>query len=383
MALEVRSLKRSYGDFQVSLDLTVDDGETLVLVGPSGSGKTTALNLIAGLAQPDSGTVIIGGENITGLPPWKRNISVVFQDLALFPHLDVGGNIAYGLFLKNVPRKERRRIVEETLKTVRLPGYASRRINTLSGGERQRVAIARSLASSPRALLLDEPFSSLDAPLRKALRREFLEIRSHPNAPCIFVTHDREEAVMLGDRVALMTNGHIVETARGRDIFLAPQTEAAARFFGAGQVLPAAVLEKSEAGIVVSSALGILTVPAGTEYNPGRPLLFIPRDAFVAEASGQETGAAPGLKPFNARFTGSLFEGQSLILKVLLEPQQNDRNEDSRHLAEAALPRPDAALSGQSEPIPLEISASPRVKLPAPGSVVAFRVDQNLLRFVR
>ena len=230
--LEVKALKKSYGDFSVSLDLSVGAGETLALVGPSGCGKTTALNLIAGLVDPESGSVTIDGEDITSLPAWKRNVSVVFQDLALFPHLDVGGNIAYGLFIKGVPKKERRLIVEQTLKIVRLQGYSGRRIDTLSGGERQRVAIARSLASSPRALLLDEPFSSLDAPLRKSLRNDFLEIRAHSKAPCIFITHDREEALMLGNKVALMKDGRIVETAKGRDILIAPKTEFAMEFFG-------------------------------------------------------------------------------------------------------------------------------------------------------
>ena len=230
--LEVRALKKSYGDFSVSLDLSVGAGETLALVGPSGCGKTTALNLIAGLVDPESGSVTIDGEDITSLPAWKRNVSVVFQDLALFPHLDVGGNIAYGLFIKGVPKKERRLIVEQTLKIVRLQGYSGRRIDTLSGGERQRVAIARSLASSPRLLLLDEPFSSLDVPLRKSLRNDFLEIRAHSKAPCVFITHDREEALMLGNKVALMKDGRIVETAKGRDILIAPKTEFAMEFFG-------------------------------------------------------------------------------------------------------------------------------------------------------
>jgi len=230
--LEVKALKKSYGDFSVSLDLSVGAGETLALVGPSGCGKTTALNLIAGLAEPESGSVVIDGEDITSLPAWKRNVSVVFQDLALFPHLDVGGNIAYGLFIKGMPKKERRLIVEQTLEIVRLQGYAARRIDTLSGGERQRVAIARSLASSPRALLLDEPFSSLDAPLRKSLRNDFLEIRAHSKAPCIFITHDREEALMLGNKIALMKDGRIIETAKGRDILIAPKTEFAMEFFG-------------------------------------------------------------------------------------------------------------------------------------------------------
>jgi len=229
--LEVKSLKKSYEDFSVTIDLSVGAGETLALVGPSGCGKTTTLNLIAGLIEPDSGSVIIDGEDITRLPAWKRNISVVFQDLALFPHLDVGGNIAYGLFIRRVPKKERRLIVDQTLEIVRLQGYSGRRIDTLSGGERQRVAIARALASSPRLLLLDEPFSSLDAPLRKDLRRDFLEIRSHSKAPCIFITHDREEALMLGDKAALMTDGRIVETAAGKELLSAPKTDFARNFF--------------------------------------------------------------------------------------------------------------------------------------------------------
>jgi len=230
--LKVKALKKTYGDFSLSLDLSVGAGETLTLTGPSGCGKTTALNLIAGLIEPESGSVSIDGEDITRLPAWKRNISVVFQDLALFPHLDAGGNIAYGLFIKGVPKKERRLIVEKTLEIVRLQGYAKRRIDTLSGGERQRVAIARALASSPRLLLLDEPFSSLDAPLRKTLRRDFLEIRAHSNTPCIFITHDQEEALMLGDKVALMKDGRIAETASGEEIISAPKTEFAREFFG-------------------------------------------------------------------------------------------------------------------------------------------------------
>ncbi|MDR0313037.1 MAG: ABC transporter ATP-binding protein [Treponema sp.] len=360
--LKVEAIKKTYGDFSVSLDLFVNPGKTLALVGPSGSGKTTALNLIAGLVEPESGLVSIDGEDVTNLSSWKRNISVVFQDLALFPHLDVGANIAYGLFIKGVRRNERRRIIEETLDMVRLPGYASRRIDTLSGGERQRVAIARALASNPKALLLDEPFSSLDAPLRKSLRREFLEIRSHSDAPCVFVTHDQEEAVMLGDLVALMSDGRIIETGIGRDILIAPKTEVAARFFGAGQVLPCKITGERKGGFEVSSPLGVLTVPHGSEFDPNAPKLFIPEDAISFEDSGRV-----GQKSFNALFTGSLFEGKSLILKLLLDPWEYGKNPGAN----------------SAEPIPFELNAGKRMTPPAPGSRITIWADQSLLRFVR
>ena len=361
MSLEIRRLEKSYGDFSVSLDLSVDRGETLALVGPSGSGKTTALNLITGLSRPDSGNVISEGEDITALPAWKRNISVVFQDLALFPHLDVGGNIAYGLVIRKVPVKERRRIIEEILKIVRLPGYASRRIDTLSGGERQRVAIARSLASSPRALLLDEPFSSLDAPLRKSLHQEFLEIRLHSDAPCIFVTHDREEAVTLGDRIALMSEGRIIETGTGTELFLAPKTEFAARFFGQGQVLPCTILEKRECGVQVSSPIGILTVPHTSDFNPLSARLFIPKDALSLD----EISGATGLKSFRGRIISAHFEGSGMVVKLVPESRENFEG--------SSLPM---------EPAPIEVSAGPRIKVPADGSLVTLWVDQSLLRFV-
>jgi len=348
-SLEVIGLEKTYGGFSVSLDLKVDEGETLVLAGPSGSGKTTALNLIAGLASPDSGEVLIGGVDVGGLPPWKRNISMVFQDLALFPHLDVGGNIAYGLFIRKVRRNERRRIIEEALETVRLPGYASRRVHTLSGGERQRVAIARALAVSPGALLLDEPFSSLDLPLRKELRAEFLEIRSHSKAPCVFVTHDREEAIMLGSRIALMNAGRIVEIGAGKELYLSPKTEFTARFLGGGHVLnepPAEIRQGSDRRSISS--------PPAKEQDKLK--LFIPHDAIHFG----DSQAAAGWKTFSAVCQGSYYNGPNLVVKVLLPAAENN-----------------------AEQFSMEIIASPRTEIPAPGSVVRLGVDQSLLRYVR
>jgi ABC-type Fe3+/spermidine/putrescine transport system ATPase subunit len=400
VSLEVIDLKKTYGSFSVSLDLKVDEGETLVLAGPSGSGKTTALNLIAGLASPDSGRVLIGGDDIGCLPPWKRNISMVFQDLALFPHLDVGGNIAYGLFIRKVRRNERRRITGEALEMVRLPGYASRRVHTLSGGERQRVAIARALAVSPDALLLDEPFSSLDLPLRKELRAEFLEIRSRSKAPCVFVTHDREEAIMLGSRIAIMNSGSVIEIGTGKELFLSPKTEFAARFLASGHVLPCKVTGKKQGGseyvpavymlpdympmeyvpvkhtppeyiiYEVSTPLGEMTVtaqnepPAEIRQDRGSPpanrqdnlKLFIPHDAIHLE----DSSAAAGRKTFSAVYQGSFYNGPNLVVKILLPASENS-----------------------AEQLPMEIIASPRTNIPAPGSMVDLRVDERLLRFVR
>ena len=212
----------------------METGETLVLTGPSGSGKTTALNLIAGFIKQDAGQLLIDGTDAGALPPWKRDISIVFQDLALFPHLNVAGNVQYGLFIRGVKKPERRRAVTEALSAARLSGFEKRRIAGLSGGEKQRVAIARALASSPRLLLMDEPFSSLDVPLRRAVREEFLEIRRRSTVPCIFVTHDREEAALLGTRIALMKDGRIVESGPPRDLFQRPRTAFCAEFFGGG-----------------------------------------------------------------------------------------------------------------------------------------------------
>jgi len=360
MALEVNGVKKTYGDFSVFLDFSVNKGETLALVGPSGSGKTTALNLISGISTPEGGKIIVDGEDISALPPWKRNISVVFQDLALFPHLDVGGNIAYGLFVRKIPRKERQRIVEETLSIVRLSGYARRRIDTLSGGEKQRVAIARALASMPKALLLDEPFSSLDAPLRKEMRLEFLDIRSRSDIPCVFVTHDREEAAIVADRVALIAGGRIIETASVREIFSEPKTEFAARFFGAGQVLPCKIIEKHHNGIDVSSPAGVLTVTTTSEFDLEAPMIFIPYDAisFINPENA-------GCKIQNAKVTGFLFEGSKLSVKLLLPPWELSQNQK------------------EDAPISFELSVNPRVNIPESGSNMDIWIDQSLIRFLK
>ncbi|MDR1031269.1 MAG: ABC transporter ATP-binding protein [Treponema sp.] len=351
MTLEIENLTKTYQDQSICLNLTLTQGETLVLAGPSGCGKTTALYLIAGLIQAEQGSIRSNGEDISRLPPWKRHIALVFQDLALFPHLSVGKNIAYGLFIQGVPKRERQMRVKEMLRILRLPGYENRPVSSLSGGERQRVAIARALAVSPRVLLLDEPFSSLDAPLRRDIRQEFLDLRMESKAPCIFVTHDREEAAVLGDRIALMDAGRIVETGSSRDMFLFPQTETGARFFGAGQVLDCTIVGKSPEGIMVSSALGNWRVPRGSDYDPKRPLVFIPRDALFLAAGFYQKNTYTVLR---ALFRKRIFEGERLTLEVECPPG-----------------------------ILLRLAAGLRAPIPAPGTPVTLYLDQRLLRFVK
>jgi putative spermidine/putrescine transport system ATP-binding protein len=346
MAIKVEKLKKSYGGFSMDLSFSVEDGETLVLAGPSGCGKTTALNLIAGFAQEEGGTILIDGKPVNHLPPWKRHMAVVFQDLALFPHLDVEKNIAYGPFIQGIPRGERRRITQEVLRIVRLTGYGKRGVDTLSGGERQRTAIARALAVNPEVLLLDEPFSSLDAPLRRALRREFIDIRAKSRRPCIFVTHDREEAAVLGDRIALMEGGRIAEQGSSREIFRSPKTEFGACFLGTGEVLPCRIEGEEARGVRVGSPLGELLIPRGSAYDPDRPRIFIPHDALSLR------GDSPAA--FTALFRRGVFEGDRITLETEL---------------------PDGTG--------FIVKTGPRTELPDQNSPMKWYVNQDLLRFVR
>ncbi|MFP4508832.1 MAG: ABC transporter ATP-binding protein [Spirochaetota bacterium] len=230
--IELSGVSRDYGTFFLGASVNVDDHELLTLFGESGSGKTTILRLVAGFEKPDHGRILVGGRDVTDLPPERREIGYVFQDYTLFPHLTVGQNIAYGLRVQKKPSHERHARVRELLALTELEGFEDRAVSRLSGGEQQRVALARALAPSPKALLLDEPFSAIDTERRGALRLHLLNIQRAMRIPTIFVTHSRTEALYLSDRLVIMRNGEIVEEGTPRDLYERPRTLYAARFTG-------------------------------------------------------------------------------------------------------------------------------------------------------
>jgi putative spermidine/putrescine transport system ATP-binding protein len=219
------------------LDLEVKRGEFFTLLGPSGSGKTTTLRMIAGFEEPDTGRVELGGKDVTGQPPYDRSVNTVFQDYALFPHMSVGENVAYGLRVKGVDKAERRRRATEALATVRLGGYDTRKPNQLSGGQQQRVALARAIVNEPRVLLLDEPLGALDLKLREQMQVELKTIQGQVGITFIYVTHDQEEALTMSDRIAVFNEGGIEQIGPPTEIYERPENAFVAGFVGVSNLL--------------------------------------------------------------------------------------------------------------------------------------------------
>jgi putative spermidine/putrescine transport system ATP-binding protein len=236
MTIRLRQVAKTFADGTralKTLDLEIADAETLVLLGPSGCGKTTLLRIIAGLETPDAGgRVLFGDADVTGQPIERRNVGMVFQSYALFPNMSVAENIGYGLRVRKDSKVDRKQKVEELLSLVQLDGYGERRVDQLSGGQRQRVALARALAVRPRALLLDEPLTALDAKLREQLRADIDRLLRSLAITSVYVTHDQAEAMALGDRVAVMEAGQIVQIGTPREIYYKPRSAFVADFIG-------------------------------------------------------------------------------------------------------------------------------------------------------
>ena len=237
VALE--GLSKRFGDVEAvrRLDLEIQEGEFFSLLGPSGCGKTTTLRLIAGFEEPTTGRIVLGGKDVTDTPPHRRPVNTVFQNYALFPHLNVRDNVAFGLRFKEVPRPDRGRMVEEALALVRLERLGRRKPAQLSGGEQQRVALARALVLNPIVLLLDEPLGALDAKLRRALQIELKAIQEQVGITFVYVTHDQEEALTMSDRIAVMSDGLVQQIGTPRQVYEEPETNFVADFLGVSNLM--------------------------------------------------------------------------------------------------------------------------------------------------
>ena len=308
VGISVRGLSKRFGRVQAvdGLDLDAEAGQITALLGPSGCGKTTALRLISGFERPDRGTIELSGKTLAGgrtfVAPDKRRIGLVFQDYALFPHLDVAGNIAYAL-PSGAPRKR----VDELLELVGLSGTGGRSPHELSGGQQQRVALARALAAGPDAILLDEPFSNLDASLRDRMRREVRQILLDSGATSIFVTHDQEEALSIADRVAVMRDGKIEQTGVPEEVYGRPASHWVAEFLGEADILPA-----TANGSSVDCELGTLSIAPSFRG----PAEVIVRPESVGMASGPGPG---GVTTRKARVLKREYYGHDQLLHLELE----------------------------------------------------------------
>ena len=238
-AIRLEELAKHFGAVRAvdGVDLTIEDGEFFSMLGPSGSGKTTVLRMIAGFEVPTAGRIFLGDQDVTGFAPYARDVNTVFQDYALFPHMDVQTNVEYGLRVKKVGKAERRDRAAEALRVVRLEGYADRRPTELSGGQRQRVALARALVNRPKVLLLDEPLGALDLKLRRQMQIELKEIQRDVGITFVFVTHDQEEALTMSDRIAVFNEGRIEQVATPAELYESPGTAFVAGFVGTSNLL--------------------------------------------------------------------------------------------------------------------------------------------------
>jgi putative spermidine/putrescine transport system ATP-binding protein len=271
-AVHVSGLRKHYGDVVAlaGIELVIRAGEFFTLLGPSGSGKTTLLRLIAGFERPDAGKVELGGSDVTGVPPYARNVNTVFQDYALFPHMTVGQNIEYGLRVRRVPKAERREKVDGALEMVRLPGLGDRKPTQLSGGQRQRVALARAIVNEPQVLLLDEPLGALDLKLRQEMQLELLRVQREVGITFIYVTHDQEEALTMSDRIAVLNHGGIEQIGGPVEVYEQPQTPFVAGFIGVSNLI-----ERDGHTITVRPEKLILIEdgepePSGAHIEPGQ-----------------------------------------------------------------------------------------------------------------
>ncbi|MBN9074216.1 MAG: ABC transporter ATP-binding protein [Rhizobiales bacterium] len=289
-----RQVSKSYGAVRAlrPLDLEIEPGEFLTLLGPSGSGKTTLLNIAAGFLDPDGGQVVIGSRDVTALPPRARNVGMVFQNYALFPHLDVFENVAYGLRVRRVADAELRARVDTALGLVQLGDFGARAINQLSGGQQQRVALARAMVIEPDLLLMDEPLGALDRQLRKHVQLEIRRLHNEKPRTTIYVTHDQEEALVMSDRVAIMRDGRIEQIGTPHELYDRPRNAYSASFLGESNLLPVHIDEVRDdrASFTVDGPEALRSQSQGDDLPGPGPALLLARPEAVRPAADGEPG---------------------------------------------------------------------------------------------
>ena len=321
--LTLEGIAKEYGGVRAvdDVSLAIEPGQFVTLLGASGSGKTTLLRVIAGFLDPDAGRVLIDGRDVTGIPVHRRNIGMVFQSYALFPHMSVERNIAFPLAMRGMRKAERRALVAEALESVHLPGYEHRMPAQLSGGQRQRVALARAIVSKPSLLLMDEPLGALDRRLREALQVEILRLSRELGLTVVNVTHDQEEAFTMSDRIALLADGRLIQYASPEEIYTRPVSDVAAAFLGESNLLRG-VLERAADGrltlpagdgqVVVDAATAVRSAPqAGDEVV----VVVRPWSVGVQRASGRDAEPAGGCW-LRARLSAVIYAGDSQKLIV-------------------------------------------------------------------
>jgi iron(III) transport system ATP-binding protein len=314
-AIRIERVDLAYGAVQVlkGIDLEIRAGEFFAFLGPSGCGKTTLLRLIAGFASAQRGRVLVGDTDISGLPPWKRDVGMVFQNYALWPHLSIRRNVAFGLEERRLPRAEIARRVDAILELVGLSALAERRPSELSGGQQQRVALARTVVVEPKVLLLDEPLSNLDAKLRVQMRRELLAFQRKLGLTSIFVTHDQEEANTICDRIAVMNDGRVLQVGAPMELYDRPANLFVASFLGTANLLAGRALGEGASRRFAIDGGGDVAIPVGSTLPRKPTLVFRPQSVSLAPPG---TPALPGCVRLSGRVAHQEFLGGAIRYAV-------------------------------------------------------------------